>query len=228
MNQHASATSPATPTDRAESYGQHGLTIVDRLGVWLSKRPIERVIARYNHPAVVDLGCGYEAKLLRQLEPKIASGVGVDVSISPSARSASPKLSFAEQPIEEVVQSLGEQRFDVVMLVSVLEHLWNPADVLATCYRLLKPGGSLIVNVPNWRGKVFLEFSAFKLGMSPAIEMDDHKMYYSKRDLWPLLVRAGFKPSQIRLRYHKLGLNLFAVAKRQKASAGSTMPADNR
>jgi hypothetical protein len=25
-------------------------------------------------------------------------------------------------------------------------------------------------------------------------------------------VRAGFKPSQIRLRYHKFGLNLFATA----------------
>ena len=34
-------------------------------------------------------------------------------------------------------------------------------------------------------------------------------MYYDKRDLWPMLVRAGFRPSQIRLRYHKFGLNLF-------------------
>ena len=43
------------------------------------------------------------------------------------------------------------------------------------------------------------------------IEMDDHKMYYAKRDLWPLLVRAGFKPSRIKLQYHKFGLNLFAI-----------------
>jgi SAM-dependent methyltransferase len=209
---------PPTAEVRAEAYGQRGLTIVDRFGVWLSKRPVERVIARYRNPVVADLGCGYEARLLRQLEPRIAAGVGVDVSIAPGARAASPKLSFSEQPIEHVVDDLGEQRFDVVMLVSVLEHLWNPADVLASCYRLLKPGGSLIVNVPNWRGKVFLEFSAFKLGMSPAIEMDDHKMYYSKRDLWPLLVKAGFRPSRINLRYHKLGLNLFAVARREESS----------
>jgi hypothetical protein len=42
-------------------------------------------------------------------------------------------------------------------------------------------------------------------------------MYYNKRDLWPLLVRAGFKPSCINLRYHKFRLNLFAVAKREDA-----------
>ena len=69
-----------------------------------------------------------------------------------------------------------------------------------------------MINVPTWMGKPFLEFSAFRLGTSPALEMDDHKMYYSKRDLWPILVRAGFKPSGIRMRYHKFGLNLLVSA----------------
>ena len=68
------------------------------------------------------------------------------------------------------------------------------------------------LNVPTWRGKYFLELSAFRFGLSPKVEMNDHKMYYNQRDLWPLLVRAGFRPSEIRLRYHKFGLNLFAAA----------------
>jgi hypothetical protein len=45
--------------------------------------------------------------------------------------------------------------------------------------------------------------------------MDDHKMYYNRRDLWPLLVRAGFKPSRIKLKYNKFGLNLFAVIQKE-------------
>lgn len=102
-------------------------------------------------------------------------------------------------------------QFDVILMISVLEHLWEPQPVLTACQRLLHPGGTLVLNVPNWLGKRFLELSAFKLGLSPVCEMDDHKMYYSK----PLLVRAGFKPSGIRMRYHKLGLNLFAVAAKQ-------------
>jgi hypothetical protein len=44
--------------------------------------------------------------------------------------------------------------------------------------------------------------------------MNDHKMYYSKRDLWPLIVAAGFKPSEIRLKSTKFGLNLFTVGKK--------------
>ena len=70
---------------------------------------------------------------------------------------------------------------------------------------------------PDMERKRFLELSAFRLGFSPKVEIDDHKMYYDKRDLWPMLVRAGFKPSQIRLRYHKFGLNLFAAARKGPA-----------
>ena len=41
----------------------------------------------------------------------------------------------------------------------------------------------------------------------------DHKAYYDPRDLWPMLVRAGFKPSLIRCHRHKLGLNTSAVCR---------------
>ena len=65
--------------------------------------------------------------------------------------------------------------------------------------RILRPGGVCLVNVPSWRGKWFLELSAFRLGLSPADEMNDHKTYYDPRDLWPMLVRAGFRPQDIQV-----------------------------
>ncbi len=199
------------PAARAHAYGESRLTVVDRFGVWLSRRPVERVVARYARPAVLDIGCGYEAMLLRGLRPRIEHGVGVDVRVSAAAR-AVEGLRFLESTAEAALDVLEPSSFDVVLLISVLEHLWAPAEALARCRSLLRPGGSLVVNVPTWLGKRALEFSAFRLGLSPAAEMDDHKMYYDPRDLWPLLTRAGFKPSAIRMRRHKFGLNLFAVA----------------
>ena len=71
--------------------------------------------------------------------------------------------------------------------------------------------------MPSWRGKWFLEFAAFRLGLSPAAEMDDHKAYYDPRDLWPLLVEAGFKPSRISCYRHQFGLNTFPVCRRGPA-----------
>jgi SAM-dependent methyltransferase len=201
----------ATITDtRTESYGQHGTSLADRFGVWLSKRAILRHLPAGTIGEALDLGCGYRATLLQALAPRLRHGVGVDVRIAAELK-AHERLSFIEDSIESALPALPDGRFDLVLFISVLEHLWEPLEALRHCHRVLQPGGRLFVNVPTWRGKRFLEFSAFRLGTSPAAEMDDHKMYYDLPDLWPLLVRAGFKPSRIRLGYHKFGLNLFGV-----------------
>lgn len=196
-----------------ESYGQHGLTPVDRLGVWLSRRAILRYLPNRNDLEVLELGCGYRATQLMALEPKLKRGVGVDFRIAPELQRLE-KFTFHEATIEQMLPKLESETVDVVMLISVLEHLTEPQFVLHSAWRLLKPSGLLLVNVPTWSGKRLLELSAFRLGFSPKVEIDDHKMYYGKRDLWPMLVRAGFKPSQIRLQYHKFGLNLFAAARK--------------
>ena len=196
-----------------ESYGQHGVTWVDRLGVWLSQRAIRRWLPAGEQLRVLELGCGYRATQLMALRDRMAEGVGVDFTIAPELKNVEG-MTFHEGPIEQTLPRLAGQTFDVGLLISVLEHLREPLAALESAQRLLRPGGVLFVNVPTWRGKFFLEFSAFRLGLSPKVEMDDHKMYYDKRDLWPLLVRAGFRPSELRLRYHKFGLNLFAVATR--------------
>jgi len=146
-----------------ESFGQRGLTLVDRAGVWLSQRAIRRYLPSRNDLEVLELGCGYRATQLIALEPKLKRGVGVDFQIAPELR-ALERFTFYEGPMEEALPKLEGETLDVVMLISALEHL--------------------------------------------------AEAYYRKRDLWPILVRAGFKPSQIRLRYHKFGLNLFAAAQK--------------
>lgn len=199
-----------------DPYGQHNLSWVDKFGVFLSLRAIWKHLPKRDNLEVLDLGCGYRARLLVALEKKLKKGVGVDFKICPELKN-DPRLSFIESTIEQAVPKLEDESFDVILFISVMEHLWDPAEVLKQCRRLLKPSGILLVNVPTWRGKFFLELAAFNIGVSPKSEMDDHKMYYNKRDLWPLLVRAGFKPSQIALKYHKFGLNLLGAIRKEMA-----------
>jgi SAM-dependent methyltransferase len=203
-------------SNRTESYGQKKLTFVDRFGVWLSQRAISRELPDRPNLEVLELGCGFRASQLVALEPRLQRGVGVDFQINPQL-SGRDNLTFYQGTIEETLPKLQSQTFDAVLLISVLEHLSDPLLVIESVRGLLKPPGVLLINVPTWRGKGLLEFFAFRLGLSPKTEMDDHKMYYDKRDLWPLLVRAGFKPSLIKLRYHKFGLNLFAAVQRDHA-----------
>ena len=197
-----------------ESYGTRPLTGVDRFGVWMSARAVRQAVRRRfpgRRVGALDLGCGYHASLLVELRPLLAEGTCVDFHVS-SQVSAIPGLRVIEGRVEEVVPRLESGAYDLVTLINVLEHLQDDAGAILGIRRLLSPGGLLLINVPTWAGKRALEFSAFRLGLSPRQEMDDHKMYYGIRELWPLLVRAGFRPSDLRLRHHKFGLNLFAEA----------------
>jgi ubiquinone/menaquinone biosynthesis C-methylase UbiE len=184
--------------------------------VWLSQRAIHRHLPNRNDLEMLELGCGYRATQLIALEPKLKRGIGVDFQIAPELQ-ALKKFAFHQGAIEQMLPKFESESLDVVMLISVLEHLVEPQFALQSAWRLLRQSGMLLVNVPTWTGKRFLELSAFRFGFSSKLEIDDHKMYYEKRDLWPMLVRAGFKPSQIRLRYHKFGLNLFAAARKDDA-----------
>lgn len=201
---------PASPIQREQTYLEHGSTFMDRLRIRLVGHSVFKNVPNQTGLKVLDLGCGYHANYLRALEPRLAQGLGVDFRVSDACQS-NPKFRFLLTSIETALGELPDAEFDVVLFISVLEHLWNPQEALQQCHRVLKRDGRLLVNVPTWWAKPVLEMSAFRFGTSPACEMDDHKMYYSKRDLWPLLVRAGFKPSGIRLKYQFLGMTLFSV-----------------
>jgi SAM-dependent methyltransferase len=199
--------------ERTTSFGEGAkLTPVDRFGVWLSGRQIHRWVPSFDGKQIADLGCGFQASFTRTILDRVAGAVLVDVAIADDLKSH-PKVRAILGTLPESLTALPTASLDVVMIVSVLEHLTDPLGTLKEIRRLLRPGGVMLVNVPSWRGKTYLELSAFKLGLSPAHEMDDHKAYYDVRDLWPLLVQAGFLPSQISCFSHKFGLNTFAACR---------------
>jgi SAM-dependent methyltransferase len=197
---------------RASSYGQHRqLTPVDRFGVWLGAREVRRH-ARFAGARFGDFGCGFDASLARAQLDLAQSALLVDVALASDLK-AHPKVIALEGSLPDLLPEIETESLDIILCLSVLEHLWEPQTALDHLRRILAPGGVAILNVPSWLGKPVLELAAFRLGVSPAEEMDDHKSYYDPRDLWPMLVRAGFRPSQIRCRRHKFGLNTSAICR---------------
>lgn len=196
---------------RETSFGENSpLSFADRVGIGLSNRKVINIIRKMpKKPTVLDIGCGYNAYLLKTLSPIIAQGYGLDLSTN--SGEFFNNLKFINGPIEQTINNFYAPSVDVVLMISVIEHLADPLPILKQCFTLLNEGGLFIANVPTWRGKTVLELLAFSWHFSPEEEMNDHKMYFDIRDLWPLLVKAGFKPSGISLKYHKCGLNLFCV-----------------
>jgi SAM-dependent methyltransferase len=196
---------------RERAFGQnYQPTLVDRFGVWLSARMIRTYAGSLAQKQIGDFGCGYHATFIRSVLPELSRAVLIDSALASDLK-AQPKVTAIEGTLPGVLSQVPGASLDVVLCVSVLEHLWDPLTALQECYRIVRPEGICLFNVPSWRGKWFLEFSAFRLGLSPRDEMEDHKTYYDVKDFWPLLVRAGFLPSKIQCSSHKFGLNTFAA-----------------
>jgi len=204
---------------RTTSYGQNNkLTILNRFGIYLSKRRlIKELVPPPNQITrkLLDLGAGFNMKHTAELSPFFDETTAVDVALNEKIL---PSVIKKIGLLEQITQGLTDDEYGVVVLNSVLEHVKEAQSLLKECYRLLSPNGIFYISVPTWRGKFFLEYTAFTMKNQQArIEMNDHKMYYDKRDLWPMLVKAGFLPEDIRLTYYKFGLNLLGICSKRSS-----------
>lgn len=204
-------------TLRTTSFAQeHAPSPVDRLGRWLSTIRMRRLLGPVAGKRTADIGCGHDGALARSLFEGAGSTLLVDVALN--AQLADFGFECREGYLPQVLTDIADESLDAIICNNVIEHLDQPEDTLRHLFRLTAPSGVCVINVPSWRGKRFLELAAFRLGMAPAEEMNDHRTYYDPKDLWPLLVRAGFRPSELTVRRHKGSLNTIAACRKPRSA----------
>lgn len=201
---------------RVASFGEdHRLSVVDRFGTWLSQRKLRSELGDLRGAVLADLGCGYDARFGMSVIDELETLIAVDVSLSQKVRDH-PRTTALLGALPTVLQQVSTGSVRCVILNSVLEHLDEPIETLRQLRRIAEPRtGIVFVNVPTWLGKRALEISAFRLGLSPREEIEDHRRYYSKRELWMSMREAGFLPSEIKVRVHKFGLNAYGVCRQR-------------
>jgi len=84
--------------------------------------------------------------------------------------------------------------FDVVLFNHSLEHMYNPVAILREVHRVLKPGGLLIINIPNAGSFEAWLFSEYWTQWSPP----QHIFHFTKQTMARLLTMTGFHPLNIK------------------------------
>ena len=104
---------------------------------------------------MLDLGCGFGGRPARFVELGAKSVTGIEVS-DRLVRSATDFARSRGLSNTRFLQGTGEQipledeRFDLITMVDVMEHVVAPQDVLRECYRVLRPGGKLAIVFPPY------------------------------------------------------------------------------
>lgn len=105
---------------------------------------------------ILDVGCGAgdNAALLRARDPsKRVYGITLSHSEAEVARGRMQACWVADVEQGLPAEALA-RAYDLVVFSHVLEHLRDPATVVARCVELLQPGGYVLIAVPNiahWR-----------------------------------------------------------------------------
>lgn len=95
---------------------------------------------------LLEVGCGTGATLKGMVDLGWhAEGVDFDANCVLNARSKGLKVHHGDL----MAQKYRGSTFDAIVMSHVLEHVPNPLQVLQESYRILKPGGVLVVLTPN-------------------------------------------------------------------------------
>ena len=136
---------------------------------------------------LLDFGCGSD-KFLNQARKNGWNTTGVDFSetaVNQAKRSGHEAYLVSENMWDQ----LREESFDYVRLSHVLEHLYDPKDVLTRLWKTMKPGARMHIAIPNSASFTARVFRKFWMGL----DCPRHIMLYSPTRITQLLSGIGFE-----------------------------------
>lgn len=149
----------------------------------------------------LDVGCGDGRTSGFWLRDHGCAYEGVDVSAL--AVEEARELGFQAQRIDDAGRlPFKDGSFEVVLCIEVLEHLFSPLDALREMGRVLRPGGLLIVTVPNvayWRRRLDLALLGRwnPLGDDRAVSepwRDPHIRFFNPGSMRRMIAATGLSP----------------------------------
>lgn len=130
--------------------------------------------------AVCDVGCGVGAAVA-ECQRRGADALGLDSDAE--AVAVGRDLFRADLRTGDLTSSVGDRRFDILLMSHVVEHLGRLRETMEAVLAHLEPGGFLLVEVPATYPALFTE----------RMDTEGHLQFFTQESLGRLVERLGLR-----------------------------------
>lgn len=151
---------------------------------------------------VFDLGCGNGSVAKHLSQRHEVAGIDYSESGIAAAKAAWPELRLERGSVyDDLAAAYG--RFDAVVSLEVVEHLFDPRAYARRLFDLVRPGGLAIVSTPyhGYVKNLALAVTGRLDAHFTALWDGGHIKFWSMRTLRTLLAEAGFTA----IAFHRVG-----------------------
>jgi SAM-dependent methyltransferase len=138
------------PADALPLTGERTIPGLAEENYWFRRHEVvyRRLADRCMGRDVLEAGCGegYGADLIADVARRVI-GLDYDESAVTHVRARYPRVQMLHGNLAELPLPDGD--IEVVVNFQVIEHLWDQGQFVAECYRVLRPGGVLLMSTPN-------------------------------------------------------------------------------
>ena len=178
--------------------------------VW--KKRLKKILKNLKHKdgknlKILDIGCSFGG-FINEAKKMDFDVYGLDVS-EYSVNYARNELGLNNVKAGELSKGMYDENFfDVITMVEVIEHVKNPREILTEIYRILKPGGIVLLQTANMDGK-----QAKVAGKDYHYFLPGHLFYFSVNTLTNYLKTIGFSKSKV---FHGVDFGLLPKLKKSR------------
>jgi 2-polyprenyl-3-methyl-5-hydroxy-6-metoxy-1,4-benzoquinol methylase len=149
---------------------------------------------------VLDVGCskGYFGEALTKSKGCLVEGVEPDEGDASIAAARLKKVY--NSTLEEALNSdLKGKKYDHIVFLDVIEHLYRPVEALKAIKKLLKPGGSVVFSIPNMSHlsvRLMVMNGDFEYGQTGILD-NTHMHFYTEQEIQRIFKEAGYRISNL-------------------------------
>lgn len=153
--------------------------------MYTDPRELARLVASYSPERLLDYGCGTGAFLALLRDEFGIQGDGLEIGESARESARDYGLDIASS-----VEELPSDRYDMVLLLEVIEHVPDPGEFFGEVAKLVNSGGRILITTPavdNILGRGFPQHCGHYTAPS-------HVSLFTTEAMEQLLARFSFRP----------------------------------